>query len=465
MQTTGLAIDSAEANPVARHREKTCRHIFMELNPAGRSLTTPMNNHNKKLSHARERMNKVFSPNQLIGRTLTIGCTAVEITQRCNLDCTLCYLSENSEAVADLPIEEIFRRLDAIRASYGARANVQITGGDPTLRKHRELVEIVRYARKIGLFPALFTNGIAASRRLLVDLAEAGLCDVAFHVDTTQRRLGYDTERALNAVRDEYLRRASGLGLMVIFNTTIHDGNFAEIPDLVRYFIANAEHIGFVSFQLQADTGRGVWHQKDPLLSLASVRIEIDKTCDRELPWDVVRIGHPKCHSYVPMLVINRQIYPVIADETLFAELLAAYRGRYYDARLGKLRVAIGYLQELLKQPRFMAKVVLIAIGFLWRAKKDLFIARGKVQKLSLFVQNFMDAKALDPERLEACSFTVMTQDGPVSMCAHNAERDRYILKPVLVHKRDGSLVKFEPRKKAQRTVSRRDNVRHSVTV
>ena len=32
---------------------------------------------------------------------------ALEITQRCNLDCTLCYLSDYSEAVPDPPMEEL----------------------------------------------------------------------------------------------------------------------------------------------------------------------------------------------------------------------------------------------------------------------------------------------------------------------------------------------------------------------
>ncbi len=37
----------------------------------------------------------------------------------------------------------------------------------------------------------------------------------------------------------------------------------------------------------------------------------------------------------------------------------------------------------------------------------------------------------LDQERIDACSFMVMTPDGPISMCAHNAERDEYILRPL----------------------------------
>ena len=75
----------------------------------------------------------------------------------------------------------------------------------------------------------------------------------------------------------------------------------------------------------------------------------------------------------------------------------------------------------------------------------DLWRGFGRVHRLSLFVQNFMNAKELDEERIEACSFMVMTAEGPVSMCAHNARRDEYILKPIHVTGRDGRRIVFEP--------------------
>jgi hypothetical protein len=56
------------------------------------------------------------------GRRYAIGCVALEITQRCNLDCTLCYLSESSEAVKDLPLEEVFRRSTC---QYATRARAR----------------------------------------------------------------------------------------------------------------------------------------------------------------------------------------------------------------------------------------------------------------------------------------------------------------------------------------------------
>src|SRR5512132_3725386 len=87
------------------------------------------------LERARLRMGKLFAPNQVLGRRSAIGCVALEITQRCNLDCTLCYLSLSSESVKDIPLEIVFDRIDRIRATYGPGVSVQVTGGDPTLRK------------------------------------------------------------------------------------------------------------------------------------------------------------------------------------------------------------------------------------------------------------------------------------------------------------------------------------------
>lgn len=63
--------------------------------------------------------------------------------------------------------------------------------------------------------------------------------------------------------------------------------------------------------------------------------------------------------------------------------------------------------------------------------RSDLLAARGKIHKLSFFIHNFMDAYNLEPQRIDACVFVAQTSEGPVSMCLHNARRDRELLKPL----------------------------------
>ncbi|MGH8472581.1 MAG: radical SAM protein, partial [Gammaproteobacteria bacterium] len=64
----------------------------------------------------------------------------------------------------------------------------------------------------------------------------------------------------------------------------------------------------------------------------------------------------------------------------------------------------------------------------LWSARRDLWAARGRVNKLTFVIHNFMDASSLERDRVQACVFMVATAEGPMSMCLHNAKRDRYVL-------------------------------------
>lgn len=387
-------------------------------------------------------------PNQVLGQRSTIGCVALEITQRCNLDCTLCYLSEYSEAVPDPPMSELKRKLDYIKDRFGVHTNVQITGGDPTLRPRDELVEIVRYAARIGLYPALFTNGIRASRDMLHQLADVGLVDVAFHVDLTQERKGYQTEISLNEVRDKYLERARGLGLAVIFNTTVFQGNIAEIPDLVRFFVRHAGELGMASFQMQADTGRGYLRKREDEITKQRICRLIEEGCSGvHLSWESVLFGHPECHNIAYCLVAGGQVVDLFDDVEVLSRWLSDFGTVALD-RTQVVQSATRVLQHMLvNRPDWLQ------VGGRWAGRKLMQVlpplvrqaveTRKKPQlgKLSFFIQNFMDADSLkgevESERVKHCSFHVATRDGSVSMCEHNARRDDFIIPASLVRGRD----------------------------
>lgn len=377
--------------------------------------------------------------NQVLGRRSTIGCVALEITQRCNLDCTLCYLSDYSEAVPDPPLEELYAKLDRIKDRFGVQTNVQITGGDPTLRRRDELLAIVRYAARIGLYPALFTNGIKMSREMLRELAGEGLVDVAIHVDMTQERKGYQSEMALCEVRDRYLERAQGLGLALIFNTTVCDQNVHEVPDLVRYFVSRAGELGMASFQMQAETGRGYLRKKGPALTKQRMRDLIDEGCGRRLSWDAVLFGHPQCHNIAYTVVSGGRVIDLFDDQEVLERWLSDFALVPMD-RAHPVRSGLNVVRHMLtERPDWLAyggrwalrKLAEVAPPALLQAARER--RRPQVAKLSFFIQNFQDAEALDPDRIQHCSFHVATRDGTISMCEHNARRDDYIIPPNLV--------------------------------
>lgn len=410
-----------------------------EVRAARPALQPP--DHRAALAAARQRMMATgqWTASQFMGRRWPIGCVALEITQRCNLDCSACYLSENAEAVKDLPLEEVFDRIDMIFAHYGPNTDVQVTGGDPTLRKRDELVAIVRRIREKGMRPTLFTNGIRARRELLQELVAAGLVDVAFHVDMTQQRKGYASEVALNALRKEYIERARGLGLPVMFNTTVFDGNFDQIPEIVAFFVRNSDAVRLASFQLLADTGRGILDGRDPRITISSVRRQIELGARTSLSFDTARTGHARCNRYAMTLVTNGKVYDMFDDPALFNDVLEHTAELQFD-RQSHFKAVRTFVRGVLTSPRLTLRGALWLIGKLWRAKADLLLARGRVDKLSFFIHNFMDACSLEKDRIDACVFTTATGTGPISMCLHNAKRDAFVLRPVRLRgeKRDG---------------------------
>lgn len=385
------------------------------------------------LERAKRRVQQAgqWKPYQILGKRFAIGCVALEITQRCNLDCTYCYLSEASEALKDIPLQEVFRRIDMIHAHYGDGTDIQVTGGDPTLRKRSELLQIIRYIRERKMRSSLFTNGIKASRDMLEELCDAGLEDVAFHVDMTQERKGYKSEMELNAVRLEYIERARGLPLSVFFNTTAYPDNFHEIPDLCRFFIEHCDVVRLAAFQVGADTGRGTIKERVTVNS-HTVQLQMEKGIGTPLRFDAFSAGHSECNGYAFGVVVNGKVYDFFNDVD-FVQEMNEKTAHLEFSRRDKRKSMETMAEFLFKNPRMLAGFTSRAAKVAWAARHDLIAARGKVGKLSFHIHNFQDAKALDGPRCEACTFMVMTPEGPMSMCIHNAKRDDYLLVPAEV--------------------------------
>jgi hypothetical protein len=372
-----------------------------------------------------------WQPHQMAGRRWPVACVSLEITQRCNLDCTLCYLSESAEAVRDFPLDEVFRRIELIVQQYGPGTDVQVSGGEPTLRRRDELVAIVRRLASRGLRASLLTNGIKATRDLLIELCEAGLTDVAFHVDTTQQRRGYTSELELNALRREYIERARGLAISVFFNTTVHAGNLDDVPMLAAFFVAHADVVRFASFQLQADTGRGVLGARAEQIDNDSVARRLRRGAGVEdLRFNVLAAGHHECNRSAVMLVANGRAHDAFADSAFVQRFMRETAHLRID-RATPWQALRSLFAAALARPGLTVAALRWALALAWRMRGDLAAARGRVHKLTLFTHNFMDACALNAERIDACVFMAITQDGPLSMCAYNAQRDAYLLRPL----------------------------------
>src|SRR5436853_7007341 len=99
------------------------------------------------------------------------------LTDKCNLDCSYCTEYNNSRPHPTL--EDLKTWIRKIRDLGTMR--IALVGGEPLL--HPDIVEIVRYCRKLGFATSLTTNGFLLTRKLVVALEDAGLQVLQISVD------------------------------------------------------------------------------------------------------------------------------------------------------------------------------------------------------------------------------------------------------------------------------------------
>lgn len=398
-------------------------HSIPTIAPAGRKFTgtdrrAPLRDGLKRCGE--------YGAGQTAGRFYPIACVALEVTQRCNLDCALCYLSDRAEMTYDPPLSVLFARLATIRSHYGTGVSVQLTGGDPTLRKVEDLEALCREIKRLGMRSCLMTNGIRASGAFLTRLAAAGLDDVAFHVDMTQDRKGFSSEVELNTVRRAYIRRARGLGLRILFNTTVFGGNFDELPALAR-FLRDCPEVAFVSFQMQADTGRGVLRARPDEITQDSVARAIEEGYGTPLHFDTAAVGHSKCNRYASVVTAGGRAISLLSNRQLVHRVMAALEAAD-DQQDAHIRIRPKVRRLICRHP-LLALYVLGQLA-LSVARLGRGLLRGPVRRQAVFIHNFMAADTLNEDRCASCVFMVAAANGPLSMCLHNAQRDLHLASP-----------------------------------
>jgi uncharacterized radical SAM superfamily Fe-S cluster-containing enzyme len=192
----------------------------------------------------------------------TTCCALLEVTQRCDLRCPVCFADaghgRTGDASADPSPERIAGWYRALLDS-GGPVNIQLSGGEPTLRD--DLPEIIALGRSLGFtFFQLNTNGLRLARDpgYVRRLADAGLSTVFLQFDSTRdEALRTLRGKALSARKGAAIERCAEAGLGVVLVPTLVPGvNDTDIGTLVEYAVQLAPAVRGVHFQPISYFGR-----------------------------------------------------------------------------------------------------------------------------------------------------------------------------------------------------------------
>lgn len=330
-------------------------------------------------------------------------CVLLELTKRCNLHCPICFASAaEGECEPDPSLEDIeswFLKL----SSYGRPFNIQLSGGEPSLRD--DLPEIMALGRRYGFsFFQLNTNGIrlAEEPEFAETLKKAGLGCVFLQFDSvTEFPYIALRGRALFNLKLKAIKNAEKAGLpVVLVPTLVEDLNLRQVGDIIKFALSHFPYIRGVHFQPMSEMGR--FEFRNPK------RISIPKLIDSIVEGTGGLMKH--------------EDFTGGSSEHPYCSIHAAYMIKP-DGSLKALKASSGCGCSCDNSRDFVASrwgksadsAVKHADGF------DEFLESAVLNTFTVSSMLFQDAYNLDLERLKHCYLMEFDPErGLVPFCAYN---------------------------------------------
>jgi uncharacterized radical SAM superfamily Fe-S cluster-containing enzyme len=193
------------------------------------------------------------------------GLANVDLTNRCNLTCPVCFANANVAGYVYEPdFETVRKMLQALRDQRPVAGRiVQFSGGEPTI--YPRFLDALQLAKEMGFsHTQVATNGIKfTDLEFAHQCKEAGLHTLYLQFDGVCDDIYRRTRgERLWEQKLQCIENVKAAGLKIVFVPTIVKGlNDYQIGDIVRLALEYIECTSGISFQPVAFTGRIAKHE------------------------------------------------------------------------------------------------------------------------------------------------------------------------------------------------------------
>ena len=243
--------------------------------------------------------------------------TVVELTDRCNLTCPVCYAGSSTDhSQKHKSFEQVCAMLDAVVANEGEPDVVQLSGGEPTI--HPQFFEILDECRKRPIRHLMVnTNGIriATEEGFAERLAEyLPRFEIYLQFDSLKPSVHQTLRGAdMTRIRRQALEKLNALKISTTLVMTLKRGlNDGEIGDVIKFGLEQPCVRG-VTLQPIQDAGRNEQYDvKQHRLTVSAVRRMIAEQTGIFTREDVLPVPcNPDTLAMAYALKVDGQVLPL----------------------------------------------------------------------------------------------------------------------------------------------------------
>ncbi|TFF97891.1 MAG: radical SAM protein [Promethearchaeota archaeon] len=152
----------------------------------------------------------------------------INITERCNLTCKHCYITEKNQI--DMNLKDILKLVNIFYEFQGIR--LILTGGEPFL--YGELKSLLKNLTHIPLQKVMLTNGVLISKQHdeVIDLLKENFFEIFVSLDGLEQ--SHNQFRNSESFKDtiEGIKRLLNNHIRVSINTMVHKKNYREFDEM-----------------------------------------------------------------------------------------------------------------------------------------------------------------------------------------------------------------------------------------
>jgi len=242
-------------------------------------------------------------------------CIEVEITSKCNLNCSYCFEDGISREKSVEELYELFKTFAAEKRTF-----LHLSGGEPTVRD--DLPEIIAAAKKAGMeYIQLNSNGLrlAEDKDFVKKISEAGLSFVFLQFDGTNDDIYLKTRgRELFEIKKKAIENCSEYKLGVSLVPTLVPGvNIDNIGEIIKFAVNMSPAVRGVHFQPVSYFGRypqapenSMRFTLPELIKEIGLQAGIEKDCFKLSGCD-----HPMCGFHGDFVVMPDGLMPLTRSQ------------------------------------------------------------------------------------------------------------------------------------------------------
>lgn len=380
----------------------------------------------------------------------------IDITNRCNLTCPICFANARTKGVIYEPeFEEIQKMMEVLRNERPVPCYaIQFSGGEPTIRE--DLPEIIELAGELGFLQIqVASNGVrlAKSPEYCKRLKDAGLQTIYLSFDGVTPDPYIET-RGFNALplKKKAIENCRNFGpsSLVLVPILAKGVNDSQVGGILRFAAEYLDIIKGVNFQPIAFTGRVDQSQREKKrITTSDVLKLVEEQTNGEIPCDawypvssVVPISrflsamrkvpipeftvHQHCGAGTYVFFEEGRFIPItdFVDVEGFLKFLREITPEI-NGNVSKIRVLAKVTREI---PRYIDEnrcpktinVARMILDVLKTGDKE-HTARFHRNTLFIGIMHFQDLYNIDLERTKKCGVHYSTPDGRIiPFCTYN---------------------------------------------